>query len=270
MSYIIERYRITKSRACRLMRLSRSAFEYQTKNVDDTAIEKELKKLADKYRRYGFRKMFYKLRLQGFCWNHKRVYRVYRSLKLNLKVKPKKRLPVREKVTLVEPKTINETWSLDYMSDVLTNGKRFRTANVIDDCNREVLGINVSASLPSQKVTSFLDDIAQARDYPQKIRMDNGPENISKVFKQWAKKHGIVLEYIQPGKPAQNGYIERFNRTYREEVLDMYLFRNLQEVQNITNEWIMDYNNERPHHSLNNLTPHECARRKKISTFGLY
>ena len=179
-------------------------------------------------------------------------------------------MPAREKVTLVEPKNINDTWSLDYMSDALMNGKRFRTANVIDDYNREVLGIRVSISLPSQKVTSFLDDIAQERGYPQKIRMDNGPENISKIFKQWAKKCDIELEYIQPGKPAQNGYIERFNRTYREEVLDMYLFRNLQEVQDITNEWIMDYNNERPHHSLKNLPPHECARRKELSIFKLY
>jgi len=252
------------------MRLSRSIFEYQAKQPDDTVIARELKKLADKHKRYGFRKMFYKLRLQGFTWNHKRVYRVYCSLKLNLKVKPKKRLPVREKVTLVEPKNINDTWSLDYMSDALMNGKRFRTANVIDDYNREVLGIRASISLPSQKIINFLNDIAQERGYPQKIRMDNGPENISKSFKQWAKKCDIELEYIQPGKPAQNGYIERFNRTYREEVLDMYLFRNLQEVQDITNEWIMDYNNERPHHSLNNLPPHECARKKELSIFELY
>jgi len=252
------------------MRLSRSVFVYQAKLVDDSSIEKELKKLADKHKRYGFRKMYHKLRLQGFAWNHKRVYRVYCSLKLNLKRKPKKRLPMREKIALVEPKMINETWSLDYMSDALINGKRFRTANVIDDCNREVLGIKASISLPSQQVASFLDDIAQERGYPQKIRMDNGPENISKTLKQWAKNRNIELKYIQPGKPAQNGYIERFNRTYREEVLDMYLFRNIHEVQDITNEWVIDYNSERPHHSLNNLTPCEYVKRKKFSTFGLY
>jgi len=252
------------------MRLSRSVFEYQAKQVDDTIIERELQRLSDKHKRYGFRKMFHKLRMQGFVWNHKRVYRVYCSLKLNLKVKPKKRLPVREKLTLVEPKNINDTWSLDYMSDALMNGKRFRTANIIDDYNREVLGIKASNSLPSQKVTEILDEIAMSRGYPDKIRMDNGPENISKNMKAWAKKRNIKLNYIQPGKPAQNGYIERFNRTYREEVLDMYLFRNLKEVQSITDEWIDDYNRERPHHLLRNRTPCEYAKDKKFSTFRLY
>jgi putative transposase len=250
--------------------LSRSVFCYRARLQDDAAIEDALKKLADKYKRYGFRKIFHKIRTLGFTWNRKRVYRVYRSLKLNLKIKPKKRLLAREKITLREPIMLNNTWSLDYMSDACMDGKRFRTINVIDDCSRESLGIKASRSLPSYAVTAFLDEIAQHRGkYPQEIRMDNGPENIAKNMKIWAKRHNIKLSYIQPGKPAQNGYIERFNRTYREEVLDMYLFRNLQEVQRITNEWISEYNSERPHHSLGNLTPHEYAK-TKFSTFKLY
>ncbi len=258
-SYIIEKYGATKHRACRLIGLSRSVFSYQVQKRDDSIIASKLKELTTKHKRYGFRKVFYKLKALGFAWNHKRVYRIYCALKLNLKRKPKKRLPLREKVSLTVPKTVNQSWSLDYMSDALITGKKFRTANVIDDCNREALGIKASTSLPSRHVTQFLNDIALQRGYPQQIRMDNGPENISKNMKTWAKEHNITLQYIQPGKPAQNGYIERFNRTYREEVLDMCLFRNIQEVQLITDQWINEYSTERPHHSLGNLTPHEYA-----------
>ena len=243
------------------MRLSRSVFSYKEKLKDDKSIEIVLKELADKHKRYGFKKLFHKIRNLGFMWNHKRVYRVYCSLKLNLKCKPKKRLPVRNKVELVQPKNINEIWSLDYMSDTLINGRKFRTANIIDDCNREALGIKVSNSLPSKQVIQFLDNVALSKGYPSAIRLDNGPENIAKTMKEWAKSHNIKLLYIQPGKPAQNGYIERFNRTYREEVLNMYLFRNIQEVQEITDQWMLEYNTERPHYSLGNLTPQEFLRK---------
>lgn len=206
------------------MNLSRSAFSYKAKLCDDNQIKQKMLDLADKHKRYGFRKIFHLLRKAGFNWNHKRVYRIYCELKLNLKRKPKKRLPSREKVSLCQPDQINQTWSLDYMSDALINGKRFRTVNIIDDHNREVLGIKVSNSLPAIRVTEFLDDIAASRGYPKELRMDNGPENISHVMNRWAQDRNVTLKFIEPGEPAQNGYIERFNRTYREEILDMYLY----------------------------------------------
>lgn len=252
------------------MRLSRSVLSYQAKLQDDSMIEDKMKKIVSKNSRYGFRKIFALLRRLGFGWNHKRVYRVYCSLNLNLRRKPKKRLPVREKIALDQPSTINKSWSLDYMSDALTNGRKIRTVNVIDDYNREALGIEANTSLPSKHVIAFLDTIALGRGYPEEIRMDNGPENISKAMKQWAELHNIKLKYIQPGKPAQNGYIERFNRSYREEVLDMYLFKTIQEVQHITDQWINEYNNSRPHHSLGNLTPSEYGNQHTFSTLGLY
>lgn len=269
-NYIIEQHSATQHRACRLMRLSRSSFFYKAKLLNDDQIKQRVLDLADKYKRYGFRKIFHLLRKSGFQWNHKRVYRIYRELKLNLKRKPKKRLPAREKVALGQPTQMNQMWSLDYMSDTLNNGKRFRTVNIIDDHNREALGIRVSNSLPAIRVTEFLDDIAVSRGYPKELRMDNGPENISHVMEQWAQKHNVILKFIEPGKPAQNGYIERFNRTYREEILDMYLFRNIDEVQQLTNQWIQEYNNQRPHHSLGNLTPCEYAKNNNFSTFELY
>lgn len=228
-----------------------------------------LKKLAEKHRRYGFKKMFQKIRQHGYQWNHKRVYRVYCAMQLNLRRKPKKRLPSREKIALVQPGRMNVSWSMDFMCDALISGRRFRTMNVIDDCNREALGIKVSVSLPAKRVTEFLDLIALQNGYPLQIRLDNGPENISKAMVTWAKKHGVHIHYIQPGKPAQNAYIERFNRTYREEVLDMYLFRNITDAQAITDKWLREYNSERPHESLGNLTP-KGYKEKLVSTNALH
>jgi len=217
--------------------------------------------LSTQYPRYGFKKLFGLLKAEDCVFNHKRVHRIYCELGLNLKRKPKKRLAPRTKVTLSEPKQINRCWSLDYMSDALVEGRCFRTANVIDDCNREGLSILVSFSLTSRKITQWLDRIADHRGYPDRIRVDNGAENTSCHFQEWAKSHGIVIEFIQPGKPAQNAYIERFNRSYREAVLDMYLFEDIRQAQALTNEWLTHYNSERPHESLKNQTPWAFANR---------
>ena len=268
--YAITVHSASVNRACRLLNMSRSSYHYKPKLANDHEIKVVLANLADKHRRYGFKKMFNKTRQFGHEWNHKRVYRVYCDLKLNLRRKPKKRLPRRNMVTLTQPQQANISWSMDFMSDALDYGKRFRTVNVIDDCNREVLGIKASISLPSKRVTEFLDSIAFGRGYPRQLRVDNGPENISKEMVKWAKKHNVHILYIQPGKPAQNAYIERFNRTYREEVLDMYLFRNIADVQAITDEWMLGYNNERPHESLGNLTPQAYIERLLVSTNALY
>lgn len=257
------------NRVCRLLNISRSVYHYESTLANDNEIKQVLKELAEKHRRYGFKKMFQKIRQRSYAWNHKRVYRVYCDLQLNLRRKPKKRLPSREKIALAQPKRMNVSWSMDFMSDALLNGRRFRTVNVIDDCNREALGIKASVSLPTRRVTELLDFIAYQRGYPLQLRLDNGPENISKEMVAWAKKHGVHIHYIQPGKPAQNAYIERFNRTYREEVLDMYLFRNIDEVQSITDKWLQEYNGERPHESLGNLTP-KGYKGQLVSTNALY
>lgn len=256
------------NRACQLVSISRSVYKYTGKKKEDCTIKKELSALAEKHPRYGFDKMFQLLRKRKFIWNHKRVYRVYCEMKLNLRKKPKRRLPTRQKVKLVQPETSNICWSLDYMSDSFARGNRFRTANVIDDFNREGLGIKAAVSLPAKRVTEFLDAIALINGYPKKLRMDNGPENISRRMKQWGQENNVTLEFIEPGKPAQNGYIERFNKTYREEILDMYEFKNITQVQMFTDEWLIHYNTNRPHQSLGNLTPVEY--RLKNSNLELY
>ena len=195
------------------------------------------------------------MRQEGYQMNHKRVYRIYCELKLNLKRKVKRRLPSRDPIRLNQPININKCWSLDFMTDALITGKIFRTANVIDDCNREALDILIAFSLPAKRITKWLDQIALIRGYPDIIRVDNGPEFISKHFHEWAISHNITIQHIQPGKPAQNAYIERFNRSYREEVLNMYLFNSINEAQLITYTWIEHYNNVRPHEALGRKTP---------------
>jgi putative transposase len=156
-------------------------------------------------------------------------------------------------------------WSMDFMSDSSRNQRRFRTFNVIDDLNREALGIDIAVSLPAERITRYLDKLAKYHGYPLTIRVDNGPEFNGKTFIDWAKSHGISIDYIQPDSPYQNGYIERFNRTYRTEVLDLYLFNNLAQARRITEEWLTIYNTETPHEALNNMTPLEYKTLKQAA-----
>jgi len=225
----------------------------------DPEIANELRQLAEHHPRWGCGKMTDYLRNQGHTWNHKRIRRVYRALSLHLQRKPKKRLPARTAHPLVVPDEANQTWSLDFMSDTLSDGRTFRTLNVIDDYNREALWIEVDTSLPSEHVVRVLEQLLFWRGKPSSIRMDNGPELISQRLASWARKQRIELAHIQPGKPAQNAYIERFNRTFREDVLDAYLFDDLQEVREITQQWLEVYNTIRPHEALQGLPPRQYA-----------
>jgi putative transposase len=227
--------------------------------MEDLEIAKELRQLAERHPRWGCSKMTDYLRNQGHAWNHKRIHRVYRALSLHLQRKPKKRLPARTARPLVVPAAANQTWSLDFMSDTLSDGRTFRTLNVIDDYNREALWIEVDTSLPAERVVRVLEQLLFWRSKPNSIRMDNGPELISQRLAKWARAHHIELAHIQPGKPAQNAYVERFNRTFREDVLDAYLFDDLQEVREITQQWLQDYNTIRPHEALQGLPPRQFA-----------
>jgi putative transposase len=175
---------------------------------------------------------------------------------------------VRNPAPLATPEALNQSWSIDFMHDALVCGRRFRTFNVVDDFNREALAIEIDLNIPAQRVIRVLDRIVANRGYPLKLRMDNGPELVSLTLAQWPEEHGVALEFIKPGKPTQNAFIERFNRTYRTEILDFYLFRTLNEAREITECWLTEYNSERPYESLNNLTPEEyrlMAEKPEIS-----
>lgn len=222
-------------RACKLITLPRSQFYYNSKRDDADVIE-ALQDLAFKHPSYGFRKLFAYLRRSGRQWNHKKVYRVYKLLKLNKKRKGKRRVPARVKQPLQKQTAMNSSWSMDFMSDSLVGSRKFRTFNVIDDCTREVLAIEIDTSLTSKRVIRTLNRIIEQRGVPKTIRTDNGPEFTSNDFELWCKEMGIQLQFIQPGKPMQNGYVERFNRLYREAILDAYLFFDIDEVRQLTSE----------------------------------
>lgn len=257
MDYARHAFGVSIRRACRIVGISDSVYRYKPNKDKDEPLIHALQDMVERYPAYGFGKLFKVLKRMGHKWNHKRVYRIYCELNLNKRRRGKKRLPTRNPQPLSVPKTANQCWSIDFMSDSLQCGRRFRTFNVVDDFNREALAIEIDLSLPALRVTRVLDRIAAWRGYPDRIRLDNGPELISTVLADWAENHKVDLEFIQPGKPTQNSYIERFNRTYRDEILNMYLFKTLNEVREITEKWIREYNEERPHDSLGDLTPWE-------------
>ncbi|MEG3620374.1 IS3 family transposase, partial [Magnetovibrio sp. PR-2] len=193
--------------------------------------------------------------VKGFGWNHKRVYRIYKELELNLRIQPKKRLYREKPEPLAVPDTINDIWSMDFMHDQLGCGRSFRAFNVIDDYNREGLGIEVDFSLPAARVIRALDRIIEWRGKPAAIRSDNGPEYIGHKLAEWSEKHKITLLFIQPGNPQQNAYVERFNRTVRYDWLNQYIFETIEEVQEAATAWLWTYNNDRPNMAIGGITP---------------
>lgn len=262
VDYVREMHKISLTAACEMLGISRSVYRYRPLPNKDLPVVEAIQQVIEENPGFGFPKTFKTLRRRGHPWNHKRVHRVYCLLRLNRRRKGKRRLPTRHPQPLAVPPMANQTWSMDFMSDALMCGRRFRTFNVVDDFNRESLAIEVDLNLPAPRVIRVLDRIASQRGYPERVRMDNGPEFVSVALAGWAEDHDVQLEFIQPGRPMQNSYIERFNRTYRDEVLDLYLFRSLSEVRDITSYWMTKYNEERPHDALQDMAPVEYLMAK--------
>ncbi len=185
---------------------------------------------------------------------------MYKENEFQLKHRKKQRIAIDERKPMPKASRLNEVWSIDFMSDSLSNSRKFRTFNVLDDFNREVLTIEVDTSLPSARIIRSLEVIGSERDFPKYIRSDNGPEFISHCFRKFCCTHRIRHRRIEPGKPQQNSYIERFNRSYREDILDMYAFRNLQQARDLSSDWQIEYNYDRGHTSLGGKSPVEYAR----------
>jgi putative transposase len=232
----------------------RSLWYYRSRKDDSEVIEK-LTSLAERFPTRGFDKYYNIIRYEGLKWGRSRVLRIYREMKLSRRRKHKRRLPSRIKEPLQKQLLPNQSYSMDFMSDSLVSGRKLRILKVIDDCTRESLAVWCDYSIPGEKVTKVLDQIVQDRGKPQQIRVDNGPEFTGRAFTTWCREHSINIKYIQPGRPMQNAYIERLNRTFREDVLDAYLFESLEEIRLLSDEWQYNYNYLMPHESLNKKTP---------------
>ncbi len=253
--------------ACRTFGISETCYRYEPRLSDENALIAEwLVKLTDNRKRWGFGLCFLYLRnVKGFGWNHKRVHRIYCELELNLRIKPRKRLKRPKPAPLAVPKAPNQTWSMDFMQDQLACGRGFRALNVLDDFNREGLGIEVDFSLPALRVVRSLNRIIEWRGKPAVIRVDNGPEYVSGTLATWAKKRGIRIEHIQPGEPQQNAYIERYNRTARHEWLEMNIFETLEEARETATDWLWTYNNDRPNMAIGGITPAMKLKEHKLA-----
>jgi putative transposase len=254
VAYLVQTHQVSIARACSVTGLPKSQYYYQSVK-DDSAVIDKLKELAENKPTRGFPYYYHRMRNEGLLWNHKRVKRVYNMLNLNKRRKHKRRIPQRFRETLMQPETINNTWSIDFMHDTLIGGRKVRILNILDDYNREALAVNADYSQSGQTVVLTLSEIISWRGKPTEIRCDNGPEFLSHSFVDYCNEVGINIKYIQPGKPTQNAYIERFNRSYREDILDAYLFNSLHHLRALSQEWMEEYNQHHPHQSLNNLSP---------------
>ncbi len=228
---------------------------------NDTDVEERLRYYAEKLPTRGCPEYTKRIRREGYGWNHKRIERVYSKLGMNnRRKKVKRRIPNPEKQALLQPIAENITWSADFMQDRLENGRKVRVLNVIDDYNREALLCEVSYSFPSERVVELLEQLIEWYGKPVNIRTDNGTEFIAKAFEGFCKNSSINHVRIQKGKPMQNGYVERFNRTFREDVLDAIIFEDLNQMRGFIETWMEDYNNHHPHDSLADHPPIEFKK----------
>ena len=271
---MLDEHHLSRVRACQAVGLPRSALYKPTKDraVQDAPVIQAINEVIEKRPRWGFWKCFERLHQDGCGWNHKRVWRVYCAMKLNLQRKARRRPLTRQRQPLLASHELNRVWALDFMRDTLHDGRAFRTLNVIDEGNREALRIECGTSIPSARVVRVLNQLMEVYGRPEAIRLDNGPELTANAFVDWAEAHKVQLMFIQPGKPNQNAFIERFNRSFRQEVLDAWLFNAISEVQTAADAWLTDYNEYRPHDSLGNLPPVVFRPRvfnQEVSSFEL-
>src|SRR5580704_5707541 len=250
---------LSQRRACGLMELYRATCRYRKRRSEDQPLRVRLRELAETRRRFGYRRLQILLEREGWQVNHKRVYRLYVEEKLSLRRKRgRKRSTVRQ--PLPAAMAANQVWSVDFMSDTLSSGRRFRTLNIVDDYTRECLAIEVDTSLSGVRVVRVLEELKHKRGLPRQIRSDNGPEFVSHAVDQWAYEQGLQWHTIQPGRPMENGYVESFNGRFRDECLNENWFGSLADAREKIAQWKQDYNELRPHSSLQYRTPMEFAQ----------
>ena len=254
--HIIERHGLSQRRACGLVAVSRTVMNYDPKPNDlNERLRQRLKELAEKHRRYGHIRLYILIRREGFMVNHKRTERIYRQEGLSLRIRRRRKFAAVVRNPLPPATRPNERWAMDFIQDSLWNGRKFRTLSIVDTYTRECMTVEADTSLPGYRAVRILERLAEFKGLPHSIRVDNGPEFISKVLDEWAYRNGVKLDFIRPGKPVENAYVESFHGRFRDECLNENYFLDLQEAKNIIESWRIEYNTFRPHSSLDYQTP---------------
>ena len=260
VGYLVEVHHLSERRACGLVCLNRSSYRYQVKPNDERKVCTRLKELAASYPVYGYLLLHGLLKQEGLVVNKKQTYRLYSEMNLQGRTKKRKKLN-RPRQPLWIPNAVNARWSMDFVSDQLADGRRFRVLNVVDDYSRECIGQLVAPSISGYQVSRLLSQLVEQRSKPEAIVCDNGPEFTGKALFFWSKENEIRLSFIQPGKPQQNAFVESFNGKFRSACLNQNWFRNLAEAVQLIEQWRIHYNTVRPHSSLNYLPPSEFAKK---------
>ena len=268
--FAIKSFGLSQRQACVLVSVSRTVFSYEPKLSElNENIRKRLKELAARYRRFGAWKFHKILRREGFAVNHKRVERIYKQEGLSLRVKKRKKLKAISRVALPRPVKPNQQWSMDFIHDKLWEGRKFRSLSIVDTFTHECLALEVDTSLGGERVKRVLERLASERTLPEAITVDNGPEFISQVLDEWAYRNGVKLDFIRPGKPTDNAFVESFHDKFRDECLDEHYFSTLFEARGIIESWRIEFNTFRPHRTLKGLTPEEFLKQQTAQRLNL-
>lgn len=259
---------LSERQACRYTGFARATQRYRSVRASDATLRERLQTLAILRPRWGYRRLYRLLRREGLAVNRKRVQRVYQEAGLAVAKRKRKRVAV-PRVPLPPPTRANARWSMDFVSDALGDGRKFRALTIVDDFTRECPAITVDRSLTGERVARVLTALARTRGLPQAIVCDNGPEFRSEALDQWADAHGVTLQFIEPGKPVQNAYAESFNGRLRDECLNETWFVSLPDAQQTIEAWRIDYNERRPHSSLAHRTPEEFAKAMSSATTSI-
>jgi len=260
VGHVMKALKLSQRRACRGIGVSRTSVRCESVREEPKQLVEKLRELAKERPRFGYRGLYRLLRRRGHRVNHKRVYRLYKREGLHIRTKRRKRFAASPRVEVPKPTRSMQCWSMDFVSDHLVSGRRFRILTVVDQFSRRCPGVLVDTSIPGGAVARFLDELSAACGYPEMITVDNGPEFISNTLDQWATEHSVKLAFSRPGKPVDNAFVESFNGRLRDECLNANWFHSLDEARNLIKSWIKDYNEERPHSALGGLTPMEYER----------
>lgn len=258
MEYLIEAYKTSERRACEVVGIQRSSHRYRSKREDNPFLRARIREIAETRVRYGYLRIHTLLRREGWHVNHKRVYRIYCEEGLHLRRKrPRRHVSAAHRLQQPGAEYPNACWSMDFMADCLFDGRRFRVLTVVDNCSRECLAAEPGQSLKGEDVVAIMDRLVTERGAPERIQCDNGSEFVSKVMDRWAYENGVTIYFSRLGKPTDNAMIESFNGTLRDECLNVNWFLSLEDARDKIEEWRIEYNEFRPHSSLENLTPQE-------------